>query len=61
MNTNIDYVPTKFLIRLNNGKIVGEATSRASADMILNQLTESDRKIASVIPITITGDEVLLG
>lgn len=60
MNQPLDSNPTKFEVRVN-GRTVGNATSRAAADLILSQLTESERQVAQIVPVASNGNAVLLG
>lgn len=60
MTQPLDSTPTKYQITVA-GKVIGEAFSRAQADIILNTLSESDKAMASIVPVVSNGNQVLLG
>lgn len=43
------------------GRTLTEGVSRTQAEILVSNLSEQDRTIASVIPITDNGNQVLLG
>jgi len=60
MNNTLDSTPTKFQVKIGN-RIVGEAFSRAQADIIVNQLSENEKIQAVIVPVASNGNQVLLG
>lgn len=55
----LDSSTTKFQVKVS-GRVVAETTSRAAADVIVSQLSESERPNAVVIPV-VGSNQVLLG
>lgn len=60
MNIPLNDSPTKYQVKVGS-RIVGEALSRTAADILISQLSESEKLQASIIPITADGKQVLLG
>ena len=60
MTHPLDSTPTKYQVKVA-GRVVGEAFSRAQADLIVNQLSESEKTQAVVVPVASNGNHVLLG
>ena len=58
--TNLTDNQTKYQVRVN-GRVIGEAFSRTAAEVLIGQLTESERAGASIIPVASDGKQVLLG
>jgi hypothetical protein len=60
MTYPLDSTPTKYQVKVA-GRVVGEAFSRAQADLIVSQLSESEKTQAVVVPVASNGNQVLLG
>ncbi|QDJ96351.1 hypothetical protein Xoosp13_164 [Xanthomonas phage Xoo-sp13] len=52
--------PTKYQVRVS-GKLIGEVPSRLAAEILLGTLTESEKSQASIVPVSDSGNQVLLG
>lgn len=50
---------TKFLVKVGN-KVIGEASSRTGADIIVSNLSENERLNAVIVPVA-GQKEILLG
>lgn len=60
MTQPLDSTPTKYQVKVA-GRIVGEAFSRAQADIIVSQLSEADKAKAIIETVASNGNQVLLG
>lgn len=60
MTTPLDSNPTRFQVKVG-GRIIGEAASRAGADIILSQLSEGEKAQAVIVPVAGNGNQFLLG
>ena len=60
MTHTLDSTPTTYQVKIA-GRIVGEAHSRTAADIIISQLSESDKAKAVIVPVASNGNQVLLG
>ncbi len=60
MTKVLDENPTKFQVVIG-ARIIGEATTRSAADLIISRLSESEQAQAVVVPIVSNGNQVLLG
>lgn len=60
MNQPLEAVPTKYQVKVGS-RIVGTAYSRTAADLIIEQLTESEKSQAVIVPVAADGNQLLLG
>lgn len=60
MQQSLNEDEIKYKVMVGN-KVISESLSRTGADIIFNQLSEDDRRRASIIPIATNGNQVLLG
>lgn len=60
MTQPLDSTPTKYQVKVA-GRVIGEAFSRAQADIIVSQLSESEKVHAVVVPVSSDGNQFLLG
>lgn len=60
MTQPLDSNPTKYQVRVA-GRVVGEAFSRAQADIIVSQLPENEKAKAIIETVASNGNQVLLG
>lgn len=60
MTHPLDSTPTKYQVKVAD-RVIGEAFSRAQADLIVSQLSEIEKTKAVIVPVASNGNQVLLG